>query len=408
MANSILAAKQQVLADPLDARFYSNLGIALGEAYSYGPSLKAYGKALSLAPDNPVIRLNLGVQYRRTGLVDEAVAILLHVVEDAPQLAEARFSLAVALLTLGRFTDAWPLYEARFQLRTPAELLIAPRSPAWTVGQVVDSLWLVAEQGMGDVLHFIRWVPLMRQWASSLVLVVHPALVPLLAGLGVADQVIEPSSSQMLTGSAWLPLLSIPAALRLMGLNVMTTEWIPNLKVSQRSRAEWCERLSPSPACLVGLFWQGNPRAEVGDLAGRSIPLECLAPLAGFPGVGFVALQKDEGLMQLEHCSFRHRFIAAQNQVSASRSFVDTGAVAMTCDLVITTDSAVAHLCGSLGVPTWLLLQAVPDWRWGLEGEASALYPGLRLFRQQKLGDWSDVIANVVSAFRVFRAAPSS
>ena len=408
MSNFIVEAKRQVLADPLDARFYSDLGIALGEACSHGSSLRAYRKALSLAPKNPIIRLNLAVQYRRTGLVAEAVAMLFHVVEDAPQLAEARFSLALALLTLGRFNDAWPLYEARFQLRAPAELLLAPRSPAWTVGQAVDSLWLVAEQGMGDVLHFVRWVPLMRQWASRLVLVVHPALVPLLAGLGVADQVIEASSSQLLEGSAWWPLLSIPAALELMGQSAMAIELIPKLKVSPRSRKEWCERLSPRPACLAGLFWQGNPRAEVGDLAGRSIPLECFAPLADFIGVGFVALQKDEGLMQLDHCSFRKRFIAAQDHVSASRSFVDTAAVAMACDLVITTDSAVAHLCGSLGVPTWLLLQAVPDWRWGLEGETSVLYPGLRLFRQHKLGDWSDVIARVVSAFQIFRAVPTS
>lgn len=135
----------------------------------------------------------------------------------------------------------------------------------------------------------------------------------------------------------------------------------------------------------------------MGSLQGRSLPLEALAPLAAAFEGSLLSLQKGPGSEQLASCSFRQRFVRCQEQVEAAWDFDDAAALIAACDLVLTTDTAVAHLAGGMGHPTWLLLQHVPDWRWGLEGESTFWYPSLRLFRQRQRGDWADVIARVAA-----------
>jgi hypothetical protein len=182
----------------------------------------------------------------------------------------------------------------------------------------------------------------------------------------------------------------------------------PYLKACSATSAHWETKLSASQALLVGIHWQGNPAAERGLLAGRSLPLELLAPLADLPGLEFISLQKGAGSEQLETCSFRQSFVKAQKDISEAMSFIDTAAILEQCDIVITTDTALAHLSGSLGRPTWLMLQHVPDWRWGLRGEQTHWYPSMRLFRQSSPNDWQEVIKRVQCALgELLDARPS-
>ena len=147
----------------------------------------------------------------------------------------------------------------------------------------------------------------------------------------------------------------------------------------------------------MGLHWQGNPEAERRDSArGRSLPLALLEPLAGIPGLRLLSLQKGPGAEQLARCSFRSAFHPGQAAVDDAWDFLDTAAIAGCCDLIISADSGLVHLAGGLGLPLWLLLQQVPDWRWGLDGEDSHWYPSLRLFRQRRSGDWPELIARLV------------
>ena len=406
MVDPLALCRGALLSQPDDARHYSDLGVALSECGCQEAALRAYQLGLKLDPANRIIQLNSAVQLRRCGLIKQAREQLKGVLAQDATFAEARFNLALIQLSLGAFQSGWQLFESRFALMAPAVLLMAPRGPLWQVGQSVEQLWLIAEQGMGDVLHFIRWLPVLRRWAGELVLVVHPALVSLLEATKLADRVVAPDSTlRAFAPAAFFPLLSVPAALTAMGLDPQAhSAPMPILKRSGLLHSDWRQRLLSPHRRLVGLFWQGNPHAETGDLAGRSLPLQALEPVVSAVEAQFVALQKGAGLEQLDHCIFQDRFVAEQHLVNRWLSFENTAAVATACDLVITTDSAVAHLCGCLGVPTWLLLQAVPDWRWGLKGAFSPLYPSLTLFRQPSPGDWTSVVQAVACALPAFLA----
>lgn len=396
-ADLIADLHRAILNDPSRPDLYNDLAIALGEMAADQASLRAYRLGLALAPDQPILRLNLGVHYRRAGAIELAMDLFRDLVHTQPDLAEAGFNLALLYLSVGRWTEGWPLYEQRFALRNPARLLLQPVAPRWALGAVVPRLWVIAEQGMGDVLHFVRWLPCLRRWAAELVLVVHPALVPLLQANQVADQVLVAQAGLGAQMGPWMPLLSVPDALTTRGVD---PGQVASFRLGCPSSVveHWRNRLQLGSAPLIGLFWQGNPQAETGDYRGRSMALEQLEPLLLIPGLSWVALQKRPGLEQLEGSLMRQFFIAQQEAVSGSMAFLDTAAVALLCRLVITTDSAVAHLCGALGVPTWLLLQHQPDWRWGQSESTPSLYPSLRLFRQTQRGDWDGVIQAVRQA----------
>ena len=151
---------------------------------------------------------------------------------------------------------------------------------------------------------------------------------------------------------------------------------------------------------IIGINWQGNPNAEKQSLRGRSIPLEYFAPIAKTMNAKFVSLQKGFGSEQLDKCSFRQDFIDAQIMVDQIWDFEETAAIIANCDLIITTDTVVAHLSGGLGKKTWLLMQYVPDWRWGLKGDSTFWYPSIKLFRQTRPDDWNGVINRINLALR--------
>ena len=153
---------------------------------------------------------------------------------------------------------------------------------------------------------------------------------------------------------------------------------------------------------IVAINWQGNPSTETNQLRGRSLPLETFSTLASCENVSFLSLQKGFGSEQLESCSYRDKFISCQDQISESWDFLDTGAIIANCNLVVTSDTADAHLAGGMGKETWLLLQYVPDWRWGMEGDTSFWYPSMRIFRQKESGNWSEVLNQVAKELHIF------
>lgn len=178
---------------------------------------------------------------------------------------------------------------------------------------------------------------------------------------------------------------------------VATVAALPEAR--QRWRAVLAAADDPAPI-RVGLHWQGDPAHETTSLRGRSLPLELLAPLAAIPEITLVSLQRGHGADQLEGCSFRDRFSRAQAALDAAWDFDDMAAIAEQCHLVISADSAMVHLAAGLGCPTWVLLKAIPEWRWGLEGATSFWYPSVRLCRQAVNGDWAGLMASVAANLR--------
>ena len=396
--------------------------------------LGGYGRSLAVRPDYGDVHCNLGalangsgrwpeaaVRFRATlaldpalaealfnlatvhgSLDDSAAAVRLYRRTEAvrPDFARAYVNEALDLLRLGDYAAAWEKYEWRWRGGSPD---LAPRpfaQPAWDGGPLDGKTILVhAEQGFGDTLQFCRYLPLVAAAAGGggrLVLEVQAPLKGLFAGFpGVApmvDQVVA-QGDHLPAFSVHCPLLSLP---RLFGTTPDSIPAaVPYLTANPARRRVWRRRL-PVGRPQIGLCWAGNPGNRIDRQ--RSLPLERLLFLVDQRQAGWHVLQKelrpgDAELLAATPALVRHRLA----------DFADTAALASALDLVITVDTAVAHLAGALGRPTWVLLSHFRDWHWFGDGDASAWYPTVRLFRQASPGDWGPVLGRVAEALRRWR-----
>ena len=347
---------------------------------------RSYGKLSSQAD-----------QLRHLGHIDDEIALRLQMLKLRPNDHRCELSLALALLLKGRYKEGWPHYEAR--LAGSVAIQVPKHLPRWDGQSELSELLLIAEQGIGDLVQSLRYIPLLARRFRCLSIIAPPQCCSLLHHCGLFHHVYgfqEPL--ELGDGCAWLPLMSIPLVLELTAEQVGAK--FAYLKAEPNQKKTWQERLRTTEANnkVIALHWQGNPLAEQGSAQGRSFPLELLKPIAGISGLRLVALQKGAGAEQLADCTFMQSFVDCQEIVNHTWDLVETLAILSACDLVITSDSALAHLAGALGRPTWIMLKAVPDWRWGLTGQAMTWYPATRLFRQAKPGDWDSVITEVYHA----------
>ena len=396
-ADAIRHLERALGLDPQHPNSCRILGVMKGDEGDYASALNLLAIPANSPRHDIEALLHLGLYFWKTRRVEEALASYMKVLEIDPDNPLAHLNLSMTFLHCGESLLGWEFYEWRFHHSLSSPLLLEPRGERWSGESGSDlHLLVISEQGLGDALQFIRLAPALRSRVARLTFCAHEKLIPLLQNSLLADHVCSPSEASGLEGYQWLPLLSIP---RLLGLHEMgsVTGNPPYLKADADLSKQWASRLGGERTLRVAVHWQGNPEAEKGMLAGRSLPLELLAPLAELPELRLISLQKGAGAEQLESCQFRHAFVAAQDEISAAMSFMDAAAILEQCDLVVTTDTALAHLAGGLGRPTWLLLHHVPDWRWGLEGEQTHWYPSMRLFRQRQPGDWEEVIQRVRS-----------
>jgi hypothetical protein len=279
--------------------------------------------------------------------------------------------------------------------------------PRWTGGSLTHKpLLLVSEQGFGDTLMMLRFALTLVARGVPVELVCQRALVELIRH-GAPSIPVKAGLVQEPRLRTWTPLLSLP---RLLGA---TDQLMPlrrgYLHLSPQLVQGWAQRLGRQPEKrLVALHWQGNPVSEQSLYSrGRSLALACMAPLAAIPDLEFVSVQKGQGAEQWPG-PFAARQVAGQAAVSASTSFLDTAAVLANCDLLISADSAVVHLAGALGLPAWVLLKAIPEWRWGLQGDRSYWYDSLRLFRQNSPGSWQEPLQQICRALTSFNPPPDA
>ena len=353
-------------------------------------------RALEIDPQLPEAHRGRADALRALGCLSQAISAYEMALQIRPEYVQAQWNLATTLLLAGEYERGWQLYGARFSPRVGVQPIAASSLPIWPGGvpQRGDSLLLIAEQGLGDTIQFARYLPLLRDWGVQVSLAAQPQLQGLLGDSGI--------SLGSTTSRAWLPLMSLPALLGVTPQSPMVVD--PYLR-APAALPEGLQRLRADGGThLVALNWQGNPGIEISNFSGRSLPLEAFSPLASVPGVEFVSVQKGYGSDQLDVCSFRDCFSACQPLIDRLMDFRDMASVICQCDLLITSDTAVAHLAGAIGHPTWLLLQKVPDWRWGMEGETSFWYPSMRLFRQDVAGNWDGVMQRVSVALSEFVA----
>ena len=370
-----------------------NLGALLARKGLLVEAETAYRRALDLAPDSVRALSNLGALYAGMRRDGEAESCCRRALAVAPDATSARVNLAYLLLRQGRWDEGWRCLEARDWYRALEPRLACPR---WE-GQSLDgrSIVVVYEAGHGDVIQFCRYAPLLRaRGAGRITLLCHPALTRLLTTLDGVDEVIGFDEAPPAGGwDCWTPLLSLPFHF---GTRVDSVPApIPYLHAASDRVAHWRDRI-PRDGLRVGLVWKGNPRFE--NDAERSLAsLALLAPLGGVDGVTFVSLQKGQGEDEARQPP---RGLRLHHLGDDIRDFADTAAIVADLDLVIAVDTAVAHLCGALGRPCWILLpDYMPDWRW-LDGrEDSPWYPGIvRLFRRSAGDGWAPVIARVRAA----------
>ena len=419
---------RQALA--LDAQFaeaHANLGYVLDQVGEHAPAESCYRRALELAPDNATLHLNLGAMlalqkrhaeaqdcyaaalalepqssacWSNLGALnlnlkreDTAEACLRHAIALDPANHRASFNLAYLQLRRGNFEEGWALFEARDWYVAMQRQLVFPR---WQGQSLVGcSLLVTYEAGHGDVIQFCRYVALLKERGTAhITLLCHPALTGLMRSLAGPDAVcgfdlaLSPAHFDY-----WMPLMSAPHYLETRADRIPAT--LPYLHAEPALCLLWANRLPATDKLRVGLAWKGNPQFE--NDSARSLPhLQSLAPLWRVPGVDFVSLQKGAGENEVADCQAQ----PLTDLGSRMQDFADAAAIVAQLDLVISVDTAIAHLAGALGKPCWLLLPwYMTDWRWGAEGSTSIWYPGvIRLFRQGPDGDWGAVIAQVAMA----------
>lgn len=350
-------------------------------------------RAIALAPESPQTWTNLGVLFASVKREAEAEQCQRTAMALDPGHLTSRFNLAYVLLRQGRYTEGWECLEARRWYAAFAACMPCPR---WQ-GEALagKSLLIGFEAGHGDMIQFVRYVDVLRsQGTRGIDLVCHPPLKALFEGQCGIDHVYAfDETIQNGTWDCWTPPMSIPHYCRTT-LDTIPAR-IPYLVASPERVAAWQKRLPPGRP-RVGLAWKGNPRFE--NDADRSLPsLNTLAPLGDVPGIHFVSLQKGAGEDEARHPPPGLRLA---NLGPEFKDFADTAAVVSQLDLVVTVDTAIAHLAGALGVPCWIMLPYYQtDWRWLTEREDSPWYPGVvRLFRQTSMGEWDPVISRLSDA----------
>lgn len=427
-----------ILAGERPAGAFTNIGVILRSRRRFDAAIVAHRRALELAPDDPGILGNLGNALKDAGRFAEAIALKRRVVElghgrdgeawhglgialrDAGRIDEAaevfakalalrpddpeiRFNLALAELHLERFAAGWRNYEARWLLdRQKKRAFPQP----WWHGEPFPgrTLLLFAEQGFGDTIQFIRFVPEVKARGGTVVLECQPELVRLMRSAKGLDRIVvrdtEEAAAAAAAADLVCPLASLPGICGASLATLPGTDF-PYLAPPDGLGARFDTLLGRAGGRLkVGIVWSGS--VTFADNANRSAGLAPYLRLAAVPGVQLYGLQKGPRLEELKALGTDSLIIDASPLLD---DFADTAALIQRLDLVLMTDSSVTHLTGALGRPVWVLLMHHPDWRWLRERTDSPWYPSARLFRQTTPRDWEPVFAEVEAELTALAAA---
>ncbi|MGY0780312.1 tetratricopeptide repeat protein [Azospirillum argentinense] len=399
------AGRRAVALDPGNADAYGNMAPLLEQTLRVAEALRQCARATRIAPQRAAFHRNRLSLLLHEGRRDEAIAAGREATRLAPADAEAHLALAVALLASGQLREGWEEFEWRWETRQLDPVHRSFPQPQWTGAEDVAgrTILLYAEQGLGDTLQFVRYAPLLAARGARVVVGCSPALVRLMERVDGVTAAIA-WGDDLPAFDLHIPMMSLPRAF---GTDLDSIPAaMPYLRADPADVAAWRARVPADGRTRVGLVWAGSPRTVRGVASPidrrRSLPLAALAPLADVPGVRFVSLQMGPGTAQLAETPAG---MDIENPMAGVRDFADTAALAETLDLVITVDTSVCHLAGGLGRPTWTLSRADACWRWLGNRETNPWYPTMRVFGQDRSGDWSGVVARLRAALTDFVAA---
>ncbi len=385
---ALIRFRRALAVNPGAAEVHFNLGNTLRATGTLEDATESLERAVALDPAHLRVRTNLGVTLRDLGRIDAAVDVFDGVIALDPDYADAHWNRALALLLVGDFRRGWPAYEWRWQATS-----MTPRSFAQPLWDGAPPEWrtilLHAEQGLGDCLQFIRYAPLVAAKGAKVVVECPPALVGLLQScVGISE--IVPRGAALPEFDLHAPLMSLPALLDTRADNIPAD--IPYLSAPDSAASELRAALGAAQpgSTKIGFVWAGNRQHE--NDHNRSCAAACFAPLGEVENVFLYSMQRDVAANALEQLP------GTVDLAPFLDDFCATAFAVSELDLIITVDTALAHLAGALGRPVWLLLPHAPEWRWQLAREDSPWYPDMRLFRQTRPGDWCGVFECVAQA----------
>jgi tetratricopeptide (TPR) repeat protein len=387
--------------EPDNAEAVNMTGILMHTEGRFSEAIEAFERAEALGSRAAVS--NRGNSLLDLGKMDEALRAQEMAAELDPHGAGAQYNLALVQLRLGDWERGWAGYEARWRFREVHRTPMVFRQPRWQ-GEPLRGrrILLHAEQGLGDAIQFCRYVPLVAARGGEVILQVHEPTERLMHSLGVVQ---EGCAQVALLGTAppefdlECPLMSLPAVFE---TEVDTVPWLgPYLGADPELTAEQEAKLCNVDGELlrVGVAWAGNPRYRAD--CRRSMKLATLLPLLRMNGIFWASLQKGEAAEQIREVADE---VAILDGSSGDKNLAETAALVAMLDLVITTDTCIAHLAGAMGKPVWIMLPHLADWRWMEKVETTPWYPTARLFRQQSPGDWVGVLERISAELGSFRS----
>ena len=359
-----------------------NLGVSFGDNQQYDAAIKVLQEVITTEPDNADARNSIAYAYSQRGELEAAIQHYEKAIDLDGSFAKAHFNLGMTLLKKGKFQRGFE--ECEWRWKTADFTPFKSPHPQWKGEDIRHKTLLVhTEQGAGDAIQFIRYLPLVAKHCQRIILVCTPELIPIFQNVPGIDKLMPPGELQLSEFDVYVPLMSLPYIL---GTTLETIPAdIPYLKITNTNSINISDT-----KYKVGIVWGGSPTHK--NDHNRSCKLTDFLPILQVSGVKFYSLQKGERTSELRELSPN---IQIEDMSFQLNNYAETAAVINQLDLVITVDTSVAHLAGALGKPVWTLLCFNPDWRWLQEGENTPWYPTMRLFRQSALREWQEVVEKV-------------
>jgi hypothetical protein len=368
---------------------HNSLAVTLHQHGRLDQAIEAYRRVLTLRPDFHEAQNNLGTALMHRGQIDDAIAVYRETLQLKPDDALTHHNLGMVLLMKGDLANGWAEYEWRTRSSELGTLAPNLAKPRWDGSDLAGRrILLHMEQGAGDTFHFARYAPLLHQRGAKVILACRPETVALMRSLDGVEQLVT-TGDPMPEFDVHCSLLSLPLHFKTTLENIPAK--VPYLHADPILVNNWRPRVDRLGGRLrVGLVWAGRP--DQPNDRYRSMSLHTLAPLAQVPGITFISLQKGAAADQGRNPP---KGLTLVDWTCELNNYSDTAALIETLDLVLTVDTAVAHLAGAMGKPAWVMLAFVADWRYLLNRSDSPWYPTMRLFRQSKIGDWVTPIQQI-------------
>jgi hypothetical protein len=303
--------------------------------------------------------------------------------------------LSLTTLLIGNYKNGWEYYEYRLESKQFSPYMI-PELDKWDRKNFDQAkrLLIVCEQGIGDTIQFLRYIKILRAKGIIIRLCVEPKLHSLIKASGIDPSPLNKQEAKQITEGHWIPLLSIPRLLGVCPENPISTE--PYIKTTDKSIRYWARALSDNKRPIVGINWKGNREDTLRET--RDIPFEHFTKIDNKSQATLLSLQRGAQSKYLNKIWSRRGLLRLQDKINMIADsndpddLLEYAAIIANCDLVMTTETTVAHIAGSMGITTWIFLPKTPHWRWGLHGHTSFWYPSVRLFRQKNRGNWNEEI----------------